>query len=113
MHTGEEITSDALCVLFNKVLPNSSMLPAKLYEHVILISLKTGTKILVLSGISLRHYHSLTVKSSKTDNENATEASYRVSYHTAFAGEVHTVAETIINHVWCQQQLVRLVSSQK
>jgi hypothetical protein len=36
------------------------------------------------------------VKSSKTDNENATEASYRVSYHIALAGKVHTVAETII-----------------
>jgi len=53
------------------------------------------------------------VKSSKTDNENATEASYRVSYCTALAGEVHTVAETIFNHVRWQQQLVCLVSSQK
>ena len=51
------------------------------------------------------------VKSSKTDNENATEASYRVSYGIALAGEVHTVAETIINHVRWQQQLVCLVSS--
>lgn len=72
-----------------------------------------GTKILVLSGTSLRHYQSLMVKSSKTDNENATESSYRVSYRNALAGEVRTVAETIINHVRCQQQLVCLVRSRK
>jgi hypothetical protein len=36
------------------------------------------------------------VKSSKTDNESATKASYRVSYRTALAGEVHTIAETLI-----------------
>jgi hypothetical protein len=53
----------------------------------------------------LRHYQSLMVKSSKTDNENATEVSYRVSYHSALAGEVHSFAETIINHVQCQCNL--------
>jgi hypothetical protein len=80
---------------------------------VILITLNIGTKILVLSGISVRHYQSLIVKSSKTDNENVTESSYRVSCHTVLVGEVHTIAETIINHVWWQQQLVCLVSSRK
>jgi hypothetical protein len=53
------------------------------------------------------------VKSSKTDNEKATEASYRVSYSIALAGDVHTVAETLTDHVRWQQQLVCLVSSQK
>jgi hypothetical protein len=32
-YTGDETASDALCVLCNKVLPNSSMLPAKLHKH--------------------------------------------------------------------------------
>jgi hypothetical protein len=36
------------------------------------------------------------LKSSKTGNENATEASYRVSYRIALAGEAHTFAETLI-----------------
>jgi hypothetical protein len=36
------------------------------------------------------------VKSSKSDNEIATEASYRVSYRIAFGGAAHTIAETII-----------------
>jgi hypothetical protein len=31
--TGDEIDPDALCVSRNKVLPNSSMLPAKLRRH--------------------------------------------------------------------------------
>jgi hypothetical protein len=39
---------------------------------------------------------SLIVKSSKTDNESATEASYRVSYRIAPAEEAHTIAETLI-----------------
>jgi len=62
---------------------------------------------------ALPECHSLMVKSSKTDNENVTKASYTGSYRIAHAGEVHTVAETIINHVWWQQQLGCLVSSQK
>jgi len=53
------------------------------------------------------------VKSLKTDNESTTESYYKVSYGIAHAGEVHTVAEPIINHVRWQQQLVCLVSSQK
>jgi hypothetical protein len=32
-HTGDEIAPDGLCVLCNNVLPNSSMLPAKLRRH--------------------------------------------------------------------------------
>jgi hypothetical protein len=35
------------------------------------------------------------VKNSKTDDKNATEASYRVSCCIALAGEAHTVAETL------------------
>ena len=31
--TGDEIDPDALCVSYNKVLPNSSMLPAKFRRH--------------------------------------------------------------------------------
>lgn len=36
------------------------------------------------------------VKSSENDNENATEASYRVSYRIVLAGEANTVGETLI-----------------
>jgi hypothetical protein len=36
------------------------------------------------------------VRSSKTDDKNTTEASYRVSYHIALAGKAHTGAETLI-----------------
>ena len=114
-----------LCILVRKLplMPYESC-ATKCYQTVlcylpnftniaILITLNIGTKIFVLSGISLRHYQSLMLKSLKTDNENATEASYRASYHTALEGEVYTVAETIINHVRCQRQLVCLVSSHK
>ena len=89
------------------------MSPAKLHKHCDTNHPEYREKILVLSGISLRHYQSLMMKSSKTDNENATEASYGVINHTALAGEAYTVAKTIINHVRCQWQLVYLVSHQK
>ena len=82
----------------------------------ILITLNIGTKILVLSSISLRHYWNVRTwwwRVKKIDNESATEASYRLSFCTALAREEHTVAETIINHVWWQWHLVCLVSSQK
>jgi hypothetical protein len=51
------------------------------------------------------------VKSSKTDYESATEASYRVSYCIALAGEAHTIAETLIKLCELKWQLVCLVSS--
>lgn len=40
---------------------------------------------------SLKTKNFLTALQSR--NEKVTEASYRVSYHTALAGEVHTIAE--------------------
>jgi len=36
------------------------------------------------------------VKSSKTDNKSATEASYAVSYRIVIVGEAHTFEETLI-----------------
>jgi hypothetical protein len=116
MYTGEEITSDALCILCNEVLPNSSMLPVKLYKHHDTTYPEYRDRVISFircKSEALSKCQSLMVKSSKTDNEKATEASYRVSYRTALAGEVLTVAEIIINHAWWQQQLVCLVSSQK
>jgi hypothetical protein len=42
-------------VLCNKVLPNSSKLPANLVNTVILITLNISKNILVFSSVSLRH----------------------------------------------------------
>jgi hypothetical protein len=68
-------------------------------DIVILITLNVRTMILVFfmrKLEALANYQSLRVKSSKTDNENATEVSYRVSCLTALAAEARTVAETLV-----------------
>ena len=36
------------------------------------------------------------IKTAETDNENAAEASYRVSCRITLAGEAHTIGETLI-----------------
>jgi hypothetical protein len=52
------------------------------------------------------------LKSSKTDNESATEASYRVSHCIALAREAHAIAETHFKPCAIQvASCVRLVSS--
>ena len=38
-------------------------------------------------------------KKFKTEQENGTAASHKASYHTALAGEAHTIAESLINSV--------------
>jgi hypothetical protein len=45
---------------------------------------------------ALTNCRSLMAKSSKADSERATQASYRVSYGIAFAGDAHTITETLI-----------------
>jgi hypothetical protein len=46
------------------------------------------------------------VKSSKTGNESATEASYRVSYRITLAAEAHTISETLKLNLSCQGKSV-------
>jgi hypothetical protein len=53
-YTGDEIAHDALCVLCSKVLPNSSVLPAKLCRHCDNHP-AYNDKDLVFSSVSLRH----------------------------------------------------------
>jgi hypothetical protein len=63
----------------------------------ILITLHIRTEILIFSSAkALTNSQGLVVRSSKTDDKNTSEASYRVSYHIALVGKAHTVAETLI-----------------
>jgi hypothetical protein len=81
------------------VLPNNSVLPAKLVVIVILITLNIRTKILVFflerKFEALPACQNLIIKSSKTEIKTH-EVCYRVIYHIALAGEAHTVPETLI-----------------
>jgi hypothetical protein len=109
-YTGNETDPDALCVLFNKVFSNNSTLPNKRrshpeykYKHISFFKRK----------FDLLNYQSLTVKRSKTYNENSTEASYRVSYRIALAQKAHTFAETLIKPCAVEIATCVLVNSRK
>jgi hypothetical protein len=94
---GDETALDALSVMCNKVLLNSSTLSAKLRRH-----RDTNHPEYKDKDISdfkrkfqaLTNCQSIMVKSSKTDNENA--RALLQDYRIALAGEAHTVAETLI-----------------
>lgn len=100
-HVGNADAPDAQCILCHKILSNSSLVPAKLRRH-----LETNHPEFKDREITffMRKLDSLMscklsmIKIAKTDNENATEASYTVSYRIALAGEAHTIiiAETLI-----------------
>jgi hypothetical protein len=102
------------CVLCNKVLPNSSMFPAKLLRHFQSLHSEYKNKpvsffvrkreLLLKSKIFMRH-------ASQTVNENATEASYKVAYKIAMAGEAHTIAENLIKP--CAVEMVKCMLDEK
>jgi hypothetical protein len=94
---GDVNAPDAKSILCNKVLSNGSMFPAKLEtNHPECMSKETSfffkRKLQILTNC-----RSLMTKAAKTDNENAAGASCRVIYRIALTGEVHTIAETLIN----------------
>ncbi|CAM4530892.1 unnamed protein product [Lepidochelys olivacea] len=51
------------------------------------------------------------IKMAKTDNESATEAPYRVSYHIALAGEAHSIGEKFIKP--CAKDIVTCMLSEQ
>ena len=68
-------------------------------DIVILITLNIGTTILVFFKPkleALKNSLSLMVKSSKTDNKSATDASDTVSYRIVIVGGASTFEETLI-----------------
>jgi hypothetical protein len=54
------------------------------------------TKFFTRKLEALTNWQGIKVKSSKSNNEKATEPSYRLSYRSALVGEAHTVAEILI-----------------
>ena len=90
---------DAQCVVCHKILSNSSLAPSKLRRHLETNHSEYKNKDI---GFFKRKLDALTscklsmTKIAKTNNEKATEASYKVSYRIALSGEAHTIAETLI-----------------
>ncbi|XP_014298159.2 zinc finger BED domain-containing protein 5-like [Microplitis demolitor] len=88
-----------LCMLCSKLLPNSSMAPAKLRRHLETVHPESKDKSIdffVRKKEQLLENQKTMMHITKTINEKATEASYSVSYRIAQAGEAHTIAENLI-----------------
>ncbi|XP_036219150.2 zinc finger BED domain-containing protein 5 [Bactrocera oleae] len=88
-----------LCMLCSKLLPNSSMAPAKLRRHLETVHPESKDKnkeFFVRKKDQLLESQKNMMHVTQTFNEKATEASYLVSYRIAQAGEVHTIAENLI-----------------
>ncbi|KAK9703704.1 hypothetical protein QE152_g29169 [Popillia japonica] len=100
-----------LCMLCSKLLPNSSMAPAKLRRHLETVHPESKDKnkeffnpeskdknkeFFVHKKEQLLESQKTMMLVTQTVNEKATEASYLVSYRIIQAGEAHTIAENLI-----------------
>ncbi|GFV88733.1 zinc finger BED domain-containing protein 5 [Trichonephila clavipes] len=86
-------------MLCSKLLPNSSMAPAKLRRHLETVHPECKDKnqdFFVRKKEQLLESQKTMMHVTQTINEKATEASYLVSYRIAQAGEAHTIAENLI-----------------
>lgn len=105
---------DGQCVICNKILLNSSLAPAKLKRH-----LETNHPLLQGKPISFFKNHkeaqetsvSCLQKYAKSDQENATEASFMLSYRIARAGKSHTIAEDLLKP--CIKEIVGCMLGQE
>lgn len=86
------------CVIYNKVLPNSSMFPVKLRQHFETspdFTYKTADYFKRKSD-QLHTVQTKFVSHAMTNNEKAVKASYLVGHDLVLAGKPHTLAETLI-----------------
>ncbi|KAF2901803.1 hypothetical protein ILUMI_04386 [Ignelater luminosus] len=112
--TGNSDAPDAICVLCHKILANSSLAPAKLRRHFETIHSDHQGKDLHFfkrqrDSLEKSKHQMITI--AKTENENATEAYYRVSYRIALNGEAHTIGETLIKP--CVKDIVSCVINEQ
>jgi len=86
------------CVICNKVLPNSSMFPAKLRRHFETHPdfINKTADYFKRKSDELHATQKTFVSHVKTHSEKALKASYLVSYELALAGKPHTLGETLI-----------------
>ncbi|GBP10888.1 tRNA methyltransferase 10 homolog A [Eumeta japonica] len=88
----------SLCMLCSKLLPNSSMAPAKLRRHLETVHPESKDKnkeFFVCKKEQLLESQKNMMIVTQTINEKTTEA-YLVSYRIAQAGEAHTNADNLI-----------------
>ncbi|GFY14592.1 zinc finger BED domain-containing protein 5 [Trichonephila clavipes] len=84
-------------MLCSKLLPNSSVAPLRRHLKTVHPECKDKNQdLFVRKKEQLLESQKTMMHVTQTINENATEASYLVSYRIAQAGEVHTIAEDLI-----------------
>ncbi|XP_008178235.1 zinc finger BED domain-containing protein 5-like [Acyrthosiphon pisum] len=102
------------CIICSKVLPNSSMAPAKMRRHLESIhgELKEkNVEFFIRKRDELLKSLNCMVQTTKTVNEKATEASYLVSYQITQRGEAYTIAESLIKP--CAMEMVKCMLDEK
>ncbi|XP_025422772.1 zinc finger BED domain-containing protein 5-like [Sipha flava] len=102
------------CVICSKVLPNSSMAPAKMRRHLESVhdELKEkNVEFFIRKRDELLKSINCMVQTTKTVNEKTTEASYLVSYQIAQRGEAYTIAESLIKP--CAMEMVKCMLDEK
>uniref|UniRef100_A0A8C3FIZ9 Uncharacterized protein n=1 Tax=Chrysemys picta bellii TaxID=8478 RepID=A0A8C3FIZ9_CHRPI len=96
---GDQECPKPLCVICGDVLANSSLKPSLLWRHLETRHPAQLDKPVDFFKRKLAEKKSdITsfISKASTDNENALEASYRMSYRIAKASEAHTIAESLI-----------------
>ncbi|XP_067132830.1 zinc finger BED domain-containing protein 5-like [Centruroides vittatus] len=100
--TGDEEALDAICILCHTRLANSSLAPAKLQRHMETKHSVYKNKDKFFFERKLESFNKTTnfmVKKCRTDNENATETSYKAFYYISLHGKAHTIGESLIKPV--------------
>lgn len=95
--SGDEDSPRPQCVVCSELLANSSMKPSMLARHLLTKHPNYKEKDRSFFERLLKQKNVLSYfGSSNKDNENAVEASYKISYHIAKSGKSHTIAEKLI-----------------
>uniref|UniRef100_K7G4R7 DUF4371 domain-containing protein n=1 Tax=Pelodiscus sinensis TaxID=13735 RepID=K7G4R7_PELSI len=95
---GNEDAPGAQCVVCNKILSNSCLVPAKLRRHFETNHPEYKDKDISFFKQKLESLEKSKLfmsKIAKSNNENATEASYKVSYRISLAEEAHAIGESL------------------
>ena len=88
----------ALCVICQKLLHNSSLVPAKMKRHLESHHLNLVRKIILFFIARLREVKDMqkVIRSTTFSTEKLLEVSYLISKRIAIAGEARTIAEDLI-----------------
>ncbi|GBM26888.1 Zinc finger BED domain-containing protein 5 [Araneus ventricosus] len=94
--TGNKEVPDAVCLLCNKILAKSSLAPTKLLRHLEKSHPTDKPKDISFFKRKLESHNKSRRFMEKKNSKQIMEASYKVSYRIALAGEAHVIGESLI-----------------